>query len=151
MPPNLLEELVVSRDRTATRALIGVDHGVIDDQLIDAATPAYEFRGNAELTFDPRRQTGGLWEEVSLDAVFDPYLQTLCHGHSFLQGQRLGGRTPRSQQTNGSSESGRPLPAQSATKGTMRRGRSGGKNVGSSLPTFSAPEGTRPSFHHRPG
>ncbi len=67
------KELFILRDLT-TRALVGVDHSVVYAQLINAAAPANEFRGDSELSLNPRRQTGGLGEVVSLDAVFDPDL-----------------------------------------------------------------------------
>jgi hypothetical protein len=41
--------------------------------------PPNEFRGDSELSFNPRRQTGGLWEVVSFDAVFYPNLHLFSH------------------------------------------------------------------------
>ncbi len=71
--PDLPEELFIPRDLT-TRTLVGVDHSVVDAQLIDATAPANEFRGDSELSLNSRRQTGGHREIVSFDAVFDPDL-----------------------------------------------------------------------------
>jgi hypothetical protein len=46
--------------------------------------PADEFRGDSELSLNPRRQTGGLREVVSFDAVLDPDLHTFGHGLPIL-------------------------------------------------------------------
>ena len=56
--PDFPEEFFIPRD-WAIRTLVGEDHGVVDAQLINATAPANELWGKAELSLNPRRQTGG--------------------------------------------------------------------------------------------
>ncbi len=72
------EDLVVLGE--AVRFVFAVDVRPVNFDVEDASSAFDQFRPGARASFDCVRQTGGLWEIVSLNAIGDRNL----HARSFL-------------------------------------------------------------------